>query len=118
MRIRFIHYRNTENDKLIERKFHFSSQTGNCKIDDAAKENGKILAKWGTMFHAEGYWKTNNTGDILSYYSKSITSKTKIRVIAEVEVWENIGGNFKSIEANGTKKNWYLPPPRILINCG
>ena len=42
----------------------------------------------GTNASYEGYWKTNNTGDILSYYSKkSITSKTKIRVIAEVEVW-------------------------------
>lgn len=95
-----------ENDKLIERKFRFPVKQAVVKIDDASsKENGKILAKWGDNASYEGYWKTNNTGDILSYYSKkALPPKTKIRVIAEVEVWENIGGNFKSIEANGTKK--------------
>lgn len=98
-----------EDNNVIKRKFRFPLKTLRLVVDDAKSPvNGKIWASLG-QHNAEGTWEKNNAGDRLTLVSaRAMPPMTTFRLTTEVRVEEWINGEWKIIEANGTKKEIFF----------
>lgn len=94
-----------ENDEIIKRKFMFPLKSLKMVVDDANSNiNGKVLASWG-INNMDGFWEKNASGDRFVYKSfNALPPNTNIKIIAEVMVKEQVGQNWQTVDAQGTKK--------------